>query len=149
MSYFMRYIYTRTSANLEQIEAALHDIDPQFRIQFDPSDHESGDLYYSEAVFGEIAFNRTGDDVFAEDIDELRELIAPIDDPLKPLIQSVLDNASAMVALRVLEAGHHNPDILEQVWDWLFDHHPGVLQVDEEGFYDAERLILPTTPDEE
>lgn len=149
MSYFMRYLYTGTSANLEQIEAALHDIDPQFRIQFDPSDHESGDLYYDEQVFGEIAFNREGDEVFTEDIDELRELIAPIEDPLTPLIQSVLDNAQSLVALRVLEAGHNNPDILEQLWDWLFDHHPGVLQVDEEGFYDAERLILPTTNPEE
>jgi hypothetical protein len=149
MSYFMRYLYTRTPANLEQIEAALHDIDPEFRIQFDPSDHESGDLYYGEQVFGEIAFNATGDEVFTEDIEELRELIEPIDDPLKPLIQSVLDHANAMVALRVLEAGHLNSDILDQLWDWLFDHHPGVLQVDEEGFYDAERLILPTTHHDE
>jgi hypothetical protein len=148
MSYFMRYIFTGTPANLEQIEAALHDIDPQFSIQFDPGVHESGDLYYGSEVFGEIAFNRTGDDIFTEDIDELRELVESIDDPLTPLIRSVLDHAQSLVALRVLQAGHENQDIVEQLWDWLFDHHPGVLQVDEEGFYDAERLILPTTRDE-
>jgi hypothetical protein len=54
-----------------------------------------------------------------------------------------------MVALHVLQAGHDNADILDQLWDWLFDHFAGLLQVDDEGYYNRDTLILPTTPDED
>ncbi|MDX2139719.1 MAG: hypothetical protein SF123_16655 [Chloroflexota bacterium] len=148
MSYFMRYLFTGDTVTLAEIDAALRTIDANFRIQFEAGDVNSGDLYYEDDVFGEIALNMPGETVYNEDLDELRELIAPIDDPLKPMVATALDNAHGMVALLVLEAGHVNPDILEQLWDWLFDHAPGVLQVDDEGFYDYEKLVLPTTADE-
>jgi hypothetical protein len=148
MSYFIRYIITQGSTTLAHIDAALQAADASFRIQIDPGDGDTGDLYYGEEVLGEISIDGVGGTVFNEDIEELRELLAPLNDPMRPLIQTALDNAQNMVALHVLEAGHNNPDILDTLWDWMFSHHPGLLQVDDEGFYDYDGLVLSTVLDE-
>lgn len=150
MSYFIRYILTQDSTTLAHINAALEAADAAFRVQIDLADADTSDLYYGEDVLGELSVDLVGGTVFNEDIDELRELLEPINDPMRPLVQTALDNAQCMVALHVLEAGHANPDVLDTLWDWLFSHHPGLLQVDDEGFYDYEGLVLPTdTGDEE
>lgn len=148
MSYFIRYILTQGSTTLAHINAALQAADADFRIQIDPAAADTGDLYYGEEVLGEISLDVAGGTVFNEDIDELRELLEPINDPMRPLVQTALDNARCMVALHVLEAGHDNPDVLDTLWDWMFSHHPGLLQVDDEGFYDYDGLVLPTVTDE-
>ncbi|MCA9907334.1 MAG: hypothetical protein KC519_01705 [Anaerolineae bacterium] len=148
MSYFIRYILVRDETTLATIDAALHLIDPDFNIQVDQSEVETGDLYYKSEILGEITVNRPGDSIFEEEIAELRKQLDAVSHPDKPLVQTALDVARAMVALHVLQAGNDNPDILEQLWDWLFEQYPGVLQVDEEGYYDIDGLFLPTTPDE-
>jgi hypothetical protein len=148
MSYFMRYFLTQTTTTLAEIDAALQAADANFHIEADQSEPQTGDLYYGEAVLGEIAVNAPSEVVFDEDVEELREIIAPLDSDMKPLAQMTLDNARGMVALLVLQAGHDNPDILDALWDWMFSHHPGLLQVDDEGFYDYEGLLLPTTPED-
>jgi hypothetical protein len=148
MSYFMRYILTEDVIDLAALEQALHEIDPLFSIHIDQSEPNSGDLYYGEAVYGEIAINQPGETVFDEDMAELREILEPIEDVLKPGVLRVLDAADAMIALLVLEAGHSNPEKLDVLWDYCFDHYPGVLQVDDEGYYNRDQLILPTTLDE-
>jgi hypothetical protein len=148
MSYFMRYILVHDDIALQTIDQALNAIDPGFSVQFDQGEPDSGDLYYRGEVLGEISVNHPGEMVFSEDIEELRTVVNALDHPDTPLIQTTLDSARAMVALLVLEAGHRNPDIVDQLWDWLFDHYRGVLQVDDEGYYDRDELVLPTTPDE-
>ncbi|MCC6613835.1 MAG: hypothetical protein IT320_10185 [Anaerolineae bacterium] len=147
MSYFIRYILVRDETTLATVEAALHLIDSNFNIQVDQSEVETGDLYYKSDVLGEITVNRPGDGIFEEEIGELRKQLDSLTHPDKPLVQTALDVARSMVALHVLEAGNDNPDLLEQLWDWLFDQYPGLLQVDEEGYYDTEGLFLPIAPD--
>jgi len=147
MSYFIRYILVRDETTLATIEAALHLIDPNFNIQVDQSEVETGDLYFKSDVFGEITVNRPGDGIFEDEIAELRKQLETLTHLDKPLVQTALDVARSMVALHVLQAGNDNPDILDQLWDWLFDQYPGLLQVDEEGYYDADGLFLPIAPD--
>ncbi len=149
MSYFMRYILTRDDLSLSDLDTALRQIDPQFAIQIDQSAADTGDLYYGEDVYGELSVNRAGDLVFKEDLDELRDVLKDIDDPLKGHVLSALDSARTMVALHVLQAGDENPDILDQLWDWLFDHFAGLLQVDDEGYYNRDSLVLPTMSGED
>lgn len=148
MSYFMRYILVRDDITLADIDAALNSIDPGFSIVRDQSDRDRGDLYYRNDPYGEIAVNRPGDGLFDEEIQELLDGINDLDHPDTPLVQTALDTSQSMVALRVLQAGHENPDVLDHLWDWLFDHHAGMLQVDDEGYYDREGLVLPISSDE-
>ena len=80
MSYFIRYILVRDETTLATIDAALHLIDPDFNIQVDQSEVETGDLYYKSEILGEITVNRPGDSIrlflIVESIDQHGEFIA-------------------------------------------------------------------------
>mgnify|MGYP005871569493 CR=1 FL=1 len=51
-----------------------------------------------------------------------------------------------LVAAEIFWPGTEAEPVLEKVdrlWNWLFTHYDGLLQADNEGFYDAHDLILP------
>ena len=53
----------------------------------------------------------------------------------KDRVLAVLGSTKRTVAVRV---GDHDDalDLLDSVWDWLFEHRSGLLQADGEGFYE-------------
>jgi hypothetical protein len=149
MTYFMRFIYKQGEPiTLAELQAALQQHDDQFVIHADAADEESGDLMRGEDVYGELELNTVRDAMFQEDVQELTDQIDGVHEPAAPYVRNMLADAVGMVVLRVAEMGHYNAERLDVLWDWLFTQRDGVLQVDGEGYYDADRLILPVTDDE-
>ena len=150
MTYFMRFIYkTGEPITIAEIEAALKARDDKFVIYGDAADEEAGDLMYGEDLYGELELNTVREIMFQEDVQELSDQIAELHEPAAPYVRNLLADATGMVVLRVGEMGHYNAEKLDVLWDWLFEVRGGVLQVDAEGYYDAERLILPVESDED
>ncbi len=150
MTYLMRFIYKHGDPiTLTEIQTALAARDDQFVIHIDVSDEESGDLMRGDDIYGEIELNTVRDIMFQEDVQELSDEIEKIYEPAAPYVRNLLADATAMVVLRVDEMGHYNAEKLDVLWDWLFEIRGGLLQVDGEGYYDAERLILPVEDSED
>ncbi len=150
MTYLMRFIIPDGEPpTLAEIGEVLHRLDEHFVIFPDAADKASGDLMYAEDVYGEIEINSSNDVVFTEDIQELLDAIAETDEINVGQIREFLDKCSGMVALRVSELGHFNTDRLDMLWDWLFETRGGLLQVDGEGYYDRDRLVLPVAGDDD
>ena len=143
MSYFMRFILTDgTPPTLEIIAEALRAVDTSFTVTQFSDDSESGDLYYGDDLYAEIEINLRGDPLCDEDIEDFVEELNKHDDPKSEIALNVLQRATGMVVLHVLRAGHENHLALNQLWDWLFATRAGLLQVDEEGFFDHDQQIV-------
>ncbi len=145
MTYFMRFIYAMGDLlTIPDIQEALADSFSGFTLQSDASDRaNAADLIYGDAVYGEIELNGENEDLFREDIAELLELLEGSQEITAPAVRRHLETATGMVALKVSEEGHYNAEQLDVLWDWLFETRGGLLQVDGEGFYDIDRLVLP------
>jgi hypothetical protein len=143
MSYYMRFIITdAVPLDLSAVDALLKSVDPAFTVRIDPMLPEAGDLLYRDTAYAIIEINRPGDEIFDEDIDELKEAVDFHDDPRKADVLAMLNAAQQMIALEIMEAGDENLVALEPFWDALFARYKGLLQVDEEGFFDRDGRVL-------
>lgn len=143
MGDFIRFILTgEHDLTLAQIETGLKEIDPEFSIIPDQAATNMGDVLHGGEVYGEIEVNRRGDQVFEEDIVDLREQLEDIGDDTKTTVLATLDSATGMVAFQLSEVGHDQYRKIDPFWDWLFDRYPGLLQIDEEGYYTQNEQIL-------
>lgn len=154
MPTFIRYLYThRTPAGtpsiapltLASIGRALADADPDFRIVRDlPEDDpdETGQLLHGDDDFGVISVNLRGDPLCDDDLDEFREGLRAQDDPRRVEVLDVIARAAGMVALRLSNEGFAGSDWLDPLWLWLFAAREGVLQIDDEGFFDADSELI-------
>ena len=143
MGDFIRYILTgENDLTLALVEAGLKEVDPEFALQIDQAATNSADVLYAGEIFGEVEVNQREDQVFAEDIEDLREELEDIEDESKAPILEMLSAATAMVALQLSEEGHEHYSRVDAFWDWLFERYPGLLQIDEEGYYSQEEQLL-------
>lgn len=143
MGDFIRFILTGVhDLTLADVERGLKAVDPAFSIFVDNAAPTNGDVVYGSEVYGEIEVNRPDDQMFSEDVDDLREQIATLDDAGTPVVLQALASATGMVAMRFSEAGLQNYDQIDPFWDWLFAHYEGLLQVDEDGYYRGDEQVL-------
>jgi hypothetical protein len=143
MSYFMRFMLTDGAPpSLQTIAEALKSVDQAFDIVQDSVDSNAGDLYYGDDLYAEIEINQRGDPLCDEDIEDFIEELNKHDDPKRMIALDVLNRATGMVVVHVLRAGHENPALLDALWNWLFTTREGLLQIDEEGFFDQEQRIV-------
>jgi hypothetical protein len=143
MSYYMRYIFTDPAApDLNALETVLTTADPAFNLLIDPAASNIADVFYSDDAYGVLEINQPGGDIFEEDIEDLTEAVSYHDDPRKDIVLRTLKAATGLVALQVTEAGHAYLERFDPLWDWLFERYNGLLQVDEQGFFDAHERIL-------
>jgi hypothetical protein len=143
MGDFIRYIITAGhDLTLETLNLILKEVDPEFSIIPDRASTNSGDLLHGSEVYGEIELNRPGDQVFVEDLEDLRDELVDIEGEEKDTVLRAFDDATGMIALELSEAGHEHYRRIDPVWDWLFEHYPGLLQIDEEGYYDQDNQLL-------
>lgn len=143
MGDFIRYILTGTNElTLAQIESGLKEIDPEFSVLPDQAAPNTGDVLHGSEIYGEIEVNGREDQVFSEDIEDLREQLEEIVDDAKATVLAALDGATWMIAFQLSEAGHEHYRKIDPFWDWLFDHYAGLLQIDEEGYYSQNEQLL-------
>ncbi len=143
MSYYMRYLITEDkSVSLDSIEVGLRTQDQTYRILRE-ADGSTGDLLHGGVVYAQIEINRPGDEIFDEDIAELRALLPP--PPEAGRVHDALDHTTAMVAVEIGWQGLDPEDLLDNIdplWEWLEREYRGLLQVDSEGFYEGDEHLL-------
>lgn len=145
MGYTMRYFAADEGGiTLPQIEAALRQINPAYSI-VNTDVPDIGDLMFGTLPLGIIEINRPGDDIFDDDIAEFTDLVGAGDSPGQQRVREVLANTRAIIAVEASWQGADAEPVLSRLdplWDWLFAQTAGLLQADNEGFYDGDDLIL-------
>lgn len=145
MGYTMRYITTEDrDLTLALIESALREMDAAYAVT-NTDLPDLGDLMYGETKLGILEINRPGEDIFEDDLAEFRDLVGKGDSAEQQHVRDVLDRSQAMVVVEAIWQGTDAEPVLSKLdllWDWLFAHYPGLLQADNEGFYEGDKLIL-------
>ena len=141
----MRYVSTSAEPlTLPLIEAGLQSLDPKYRVA------EDGDLLYGDELFGQLEVNLPDEELFEEEREELLEELedAGSSKGVKA-VRKVLESATAIVALQVLFQGRENTEAtlerIDPLWDWLYANRTGLMQADNEGYYDAKGTVLELT----
>lgn len=146
MGYYMRYISTHSPAlTIQHIAESLLKQDPKFKIIQSPIESTRAEVLYDELVLGELELNLPDDGIFDEDIEALKEMIEGVGDPNEQRILETLHRTQFIVAISAIWEGKDSAPVLTKLdilWDWLFDNYNGLLQADNEGFYDGDDLIL-------
>lgn len=139
MGYYLRFLVTDSQEiSLVQVEVGLKQSNLDYRIS-------DGDLMLGEDVLAEIEINCPSDGLFDEEIEELTEEVQEKRSRNKKRVAEVLQQAKAIVAVRVLSQGRDEEETMEKLvplWEWLFVNRTGLLQADADGYYDKTRRIL-------
>lgn len=145
MGYTMRYITTEGhDISLSLIESALREMDAAYGVT-NTDLPDLSDLMYGDTNLGLLEINRPGEDIFEDDLTEFRDLVGKCDSTEQQRVLDVLDRAQTMVVVEAMWQGTNAEPVLSRLdvlWDWLFAHYPGLLQADNEGFYEGDELIL-------
>lgn len=140
MGYYMRFIMTDGSeTTLAGIEQGLRQIDTAYSVG------SSGELHHGTDLYAQIDINRLGDEMFDDEIAELKEFVEDVRGKRKKDVLKVLDEAKTILAVQVLwedRDADATLDRLSPLWDWLFSNRTGLLRADGEGYYDTSGLIL-------
>jgi hypothetical protein len=127
------------------LESILRSLDPQYSIaNAQELPRESGDLVYGNEVYGQIEINRSGDSLFEDELEELKEFVSEAHGKKKAVLKT-LNNARTTVAVQVLWQDRdveQTSSKIDPLWRWLFSARKGLLQVDGEGYYDSSGMIL-------
>lgn len=136
----MRYISTDVlEISLETLHKELQSVNPQYSVD------ESGDLKLGDSVLGAVEINVPGQELFEEEIEELKEFVEDVRGWKKMEVIKTLTAAKAIVAVQVFSGGQNSTEVFEKLmplWDWLKVNRRGLLQADYEGYYNKSGLIL-------
>lgn len=141
MGYYMRYI----SSSKDEISLILlkQGLDARYKLIPHEFDENSGALFFEDVYLGVVEINSSGDDIFEDDIADLKALVEGETGAVP--VQQVLNKAHAIIAVEAVWQASDSESVLEKLdplWDWLFEHYEGLLQADNEGFYNKTGLIL-------
>ncbi|MBL8134481.1 MAG: hypothetical protein JNL42_21655 [Anaerolineae bacterium] len=142
MGDFFRFLATQDcDLTLTTLESLFRRSDNQFSIRVEAAAPNAGELLYGSSVVADIEINRPGEQVFDEDIIDLIEMLEGIDESGDRVVAR-LGEVRLMVALQLTEEGHASYDQIDPLWNCLFETCDGILQVDDEGYYDSEGVVL-------
>jgi hypothetical protein len=147
MGYYMRFFDTSEKPlTIGEIEGALRDVDPAYRLEAPESAKiPQADLYLRDGLYAEIEINEPGDELFENEIAEMLEFLEDAEGKARKRVEKVLKGARRIVSVRVLGQDRETDETLagiDPLWKWLFSTRAGLLQADGEGYYDAGDLIL-------
>ena len=102
-------------------------------------------MKHGHDVYGVVEVNRPGDGLFEEEIGELKEFVEDVRGKRKADVLKTLSEARAIVAVQVLFGDRQVEATLHKflpLWEWLISNRKGLLQADDEGYYDQTGRIL-------
>ena len=148
MGYFMRFFVTGdVPLTIEAIGAALQAQDPAYHVE-NTAIPDLCELYHGALYLGELEISRPDEEIFREELDELKTLVTRTPGENAPRVLDTLEHTRLMVVMDALwqddteESAQEVFAALDPLWDWLFVSAGGLLHYDTDGFYDAETLIL-------
>jgi hypothetical protein len=147
MGYYMRFITgDERDVGFDQIEAMLVSVDSQYALQRSQFEFEQvTDVFYGGVLIGQIEINEVDDEIFEDDVSAFREMIGEPVSAEDRSVLAILDQARLMVVVEALWKGTDAENTLtkfDPLWAWLFANRTGILQADNEGFYDANGLLV-------
>jgi hypothetical protein len=150
MGEYWRYLYTDGVVTLDDLERGFRALSDRFWLERDHAAGNIADLIYEDDSYAEIEIDTAQSDLFRDDVDVLREQLAdagPDERPAVERIEAVFASARGMIALRPTDFGIVYLDRIEPIWDWVMARWPGMLQIDDDGYYDRDGAILTFTFD--
>jgi hypothetical protein len=141
MGYSLRFLCTDPGPmQLTELVDSLRALNRRYQL-----DHESGTLSLAGKAVARIVALAPGDRRFDDALSQLEEDASEGTGHGEARVADALATVQSIVAIEVLGPGRRSEetlDSLEPVWDWLFSNYSGLLQADEEGYYDSEGLIF-------
>ncbi len=104
-----------------------------------------GDLLLNEYPIAMISIEDKGDSLFEDEIEEFQELLDDEPSPAAREVEFILDKCERIVIVQLLTSQDSLEESLQRIdllWNHLTANRTGLVQVDGEGFYSAERLLL-------
>jgi hypothetical protein len=144
MAVGMRFFFTDgPPPALIEITEAMQRVDAAFAVVPDPAQPRlAGDLVRADARYARLERYLPADELFADVIEEYAEALHAHDHPDRLIALDVVQRATGVLFAEILRAGHEDYATLDRLWMWLFETRAGLLQIDEDGFYDSQRLLV-------
>lgn len=137
MSNYVRY-FADGVVTLKAIGGGLATFDPKFKI-------DGGEVMRGTELLGEVEISVSGSDLFAADCEYKIAECAQIATQAAQQVIARLQGTQSIVTLRVLD-GERDPavtwELLSPLWTVLPALSTGLTQVDGQGFYDGEQLVV-------
>jgi hypothetical protein len=127
---------------LAQLATGLQEFDPAYQV---PHEKRAGEVMYGDELYAEIEINEPGDSLFDDELEETIDAVTLAGGARARDVLETLRQTKQMVVLRILYQGRDSEQTLtkiDPVLVWLMMKREGMLQVDGEGFYEGEELIL-------
>lgn len=149
MGYYMRYLFEgEPEVKLDALEAALREIDAGYSFVDWENDGRSAEIRYKDEVYGafDLEYLDSQEDEEIQESIEKVELVSGwfIKKP-KQRVLAFLRQVRVRLVVRVLwggRKGNETLDKLDPIWRWLMENYQGLLQADDEGYYEGRKLIL-------
>jgi hypothetical protein len=143
----MRFFFTGAAPTLAELDAGFRQLDAKYTLRPETGSAVLADLLYGDDLYATVEINAQGGTLYTEDVEELREQLndpaaPPEDYAMRQYVIGLLDRASGMIAVHVSDFGNVYYDRIDPFWDWLFETRDGFLQVDDEGYYDRDGVLL-------
>jgi hypothetical protein len=146
MAYFIRFFGAGKPPRVETIAQAAVQLDPLY--EFDRIGEPLIEVWRQvepdyRSLFGHLEVVARGEEVFETDIAEFREGLARAEGDVDA-VRQMLDRCDFIASVEVFfveRTMEQTRSGLEPIWDWLASTHPGLLHVDDEGFYRDDTLI--------
>lgn len=130
MSYYARFVFSGDAVTWEELELALQQEDHRYRIDGD-------DLLLGEVPCGQLDLTESGDEIFEEEIEMLKD--AASQKASAEQLLTLLTAANCMLTVQVLWQGRSDEETfgaLDPLWGWLFvNRRDGLLSFEMDVFY--------------
>ncbi len=142
MSYHLRFLITDSgSIDLDDLKTSLRAVNRKYRLDLEDG---SGELRLGTDVIGEIQLSTPEDDGFEDELAMLEEAASEGSGAGEARVADALATVQTIFKVRVSGKVHGREALesLDPIWEWLFGNREGLLQADNEGYYDEDGLIF-------
>ena len=142
----MRYIVAdERPVTIDELRSAFKAAGPGYRLEAFEAEMI---VHHGDHVLAHVTLNSPGDGLFDDERAELLEEAEEARGKHKALVLETLRAARQIVAVQVLHGTGESDstlELLDPLWDWLVKQRAGMVQADEEGYWQGNKLILRVT----
>lgn len=142
MSYHLRFLITDPGElDLDDLRTSLRAVNRKYRLDIEDG---SGALRLGNEVIGQVRLTTPEDDGFEDELAGLEEAASEGSGAGEARVADALATVQIILAVEVPGKVHGREALesLDPVWEWLFGNREGLLQADNEGYYDEDGLIF-------
>lgn len=142
MSYQLRFLITDSGPlDLDDLTAALKAVNRKYRLDLEDG---TGELRLGSEVVGQLRLATPDDETFEDELAMLEEAASEGTGKGEARVADALATVQTILAVEVPGKVHGREALesLDPLWDYLFNNREGLLQADNEGYYDEDGLIF-------